>query len=74
MFDRSQLPENEVSFSVVGAELQPWAVMALNNMVMSYITMAPMYRDLLGEDPFSPDALEKQLALILKLAHLVIEH
>jgi AcrR family transcriptional regulator len=74
MFDRSELPEGEVSFSLVGAELQPWAVMALNNMVMSYITMAPMYRDLLGEDPFSPDALEKQLELILKLAHLVIEH
>jgi AcrR family transcriptional regulator len=74
MFDRSELPEGEVSFSLVGAELQPWAVMALNNMVMSYITMAPMYRDLLGEDPFSPEALEKQLELILKLAHLVIEH
>lgn len=74
MFDRSELPAGEVSFSLVGAELQPWAVMALNNMVMSYITMAPMYRDLLGEDPFSPDALEKQLDLILKLAHLVMEH
>jgi AcrR family transcriptional regulator len=74
MFDRGKLPESEVSSLLVGAELQPWAVMALNNMVMSYITMAPMYRDLLGEDPFSPDALEKQLALILKLAHLVIEN
>jgi TetR/AcrR family transcriptional regulator len=74
MFDRNELLAGEVSFSLVGAELQPWAVMALNNMVMSYITMAPMYRDLLGEDPFSPDALEKQLELILKLAHLVIEH
>ena len=74
MFDRDELPEGEVSFSLVGSDLQPWAVMALNNMVMSYITMAPMYRDLLGEDPFSPEALEKQLELILKLAHLVIEH
>lgn len=74
MFDQSQLPGESISVSLVGPELQPWAVMALNNMVMSYITMAPMYRDLLGEDPFSPDALEKQLELILKLAHLVIEH
>lgn len=74
MFDQSQLPAGEVSFSVVGAELQPWAVMALNNMVMSYITMAPMYRDLLGEDPFSPEALKKQLALIMTLAQLVMEH
>ena len=44
--------------------LQPWAVMAFNNLVMSYVTMAPMYRDLLGQDPFSEDALEKQLDLI----------
>jgi AcrR family transcriptional regulator len=63
-----------VSAGLGGEELRPWAVMALNNMVMSYITMAPMYRDLLGEDPFSPDALEKQLTLIMKLAHLVLEY
>lgn len=44
--------------------LQPWAVMAFNNLVMSYVTMAPMYGDLLGQDPFSEDALEKQLSLI----------
>ena len=47
--------------------------MALNNMIMSYITMAPMYRDLLGEDPFSPEALEKQLDLIMALARMVME-
>jgi TetR/AcrR family transcriptional regulator len=74
MFDSAQAVEADVTFERVGPDLQPWAVMALNNMVMSYITMAPMYRDLLGEDPFSPDALEKQLALILKLAHLVIDN
>ncbi len=54
------------------AELQPWAVMGLNNMVMSYITMAPMYRDLLGEDPLGPEAEEKQLRLIMTLAQLVL--
>jgi AcrR family transcriptional regulator len=74
MFDQSGVPEDALSFGLVGRELQPWAVMALNNMVMSYVTMAPMYRDLLGEDPFSPDALEKQLELILKVARLVIEY
>ncbi len=74
MFDQSDLPEEGLSFGMVGPELQPWAVMALNNMVMSYVTMAPMYRDLLGKDPFSPEALEKQLELIMKLARLVIEH
>ena len=47
--------------------MQPWAVMAFNNLVMSYVTMAPMYRDLLGQDPFSAEALEKQLDLVRNL-------
>jgi len=54
--------------------LQPWAVMAFNNLVMSYVTMAPMYRDLLGQDPFSEDALEKQLDLIRTLLRAVFEY
>jgi AcrR family transcriptional regulator len=33
-------------------ELLPWIVMAFNNIVMSYVTMAPMYQDMLGVDPF----------------------
>jgi len=73
MFEQSQSADSGVSFPGMEAELQPWAVMALNNMVMSYITMAPMYRDLLGKDPFSPEALERQLALIMTLARLVME-
>ncbi|GAB5451058.1 MAG: HTH-type transcriptional regulator RutR [Halioglobus sp.] len=54
--------------------LQPWAVMAFNNLVMSYVTMAPMYRDLLGQDPFSEEALEKQLNLIKTLLQAVFEY
>jgi TetR/AcrR family transcriptional regulator len=34
-------------------ELLPWVVMAFNNIVMSYVTMAPIYQDMLGVDPFS---------------------
>jgi AcrR family transcriptional regulator len=56
------------------AGLQPWAVMAFNNLVMSYVTMAPMYRDLLGQDPFSESALENQLNLIKTLLRAVIEY
>lgn len=56
------------------ADLQPWAVMAFNNLVMSYVTMAPMYRDLLGQDPFSEEALEKQLNLIKTLLKAVFEY
>ena len=54
--------------------LQPWAVMAFNNLVMSYVTMAPMYRDLLGQDPFSDEALDKQLTLIKTLLQAVFEY
>jgi len=54
------------------AGLQPWAVMAFNNLVMSYVTMAPMYRDLLGQDPFSEEALERQLALVKTLMRAVL--
>ena len=73
MFETGR-PAEMFSAGIGGEELRPWAVMALNNMVMSYVTMAPMYRDLLGEDPFSPEALDKQLTLIMKLAHLVLEY
>ena len=65
-----EVPE---TFGALSPRLQPWAVMALNNMVMSYITMAPMYRDLLGEDPLGPEAIETQLELIQTLARLVME-
>ena len=54
--------------------LQPWAVMAFNNLVMSYVTMAPMYRDLLGQDPFSEAALDQQLNLIKTLLRAVFEY
>lgn len=54
--------------------LQPWAVMAFNNLVMSYVTMAPMYRDLLGQDPFSEAALQNQLNLIKILLRAVFEY
>ena len=64
---------SEALVSALGRDLQPWAIMALNNMVMSYVTMAPMYRDLLGQDPFGPEALDKQLNLIMTVAHLVID-
>ncbi len=73
MFDVDTPLEQEFIPVLGGRDLQPWAVMALNNMIMSYVTMAPMYRDLLGEDPFGPEALKKQTELIMKLAHLAID-
>lgn len=64
--------ENFTLFRNTG--LQPWAVMAFNNLVMSYVTMAPMYRDLLGQDPFSEAALENQLSLIKMLLRAVFDY
>ena len=54
--------------------LQPWAAMAFNNLVMSYVTMAPMYEELLGQDPLSEAALENQLKLVKILLRAVIEY
>jgi len=69
----AKIDGDEISiFGDVG--LQPWAVMAFNNLVMSYVTMAPMYRDLLGQDPFSDAALEQQLNLIKSLLRAVFEY
>ena len=56
------------------AGLQPWAVMGFNNLVMSYVTMAPMYRDLLGQDPFGEAALENQLNLVKTLMRAVFAY
>lgn len=47
--------------------LQGWAVMALNNMVMSYITMAPLYEGLIRTDPFSEASRRKQVEIVVML-------
>ena len=71
-------PEEDIQGGVIpvlrDTGLQPWAVMAFNNLVMSYVTMAPMYRDLLGQDPFSESALENQLKLIKTLLRALIDY
>ena len=69
----TRIEDREISL-FEDAGLQPWAVMAFNNLVMSYVTMAPMYRDLLGQDPFSEEALENQLNLIKTLLRAVFEY
>jgi len=54
--------------------LQAWALLAFYALVMSYVTMAPLYRDLLGQVPFSEEALENQLNLIKTLLKAVFEY
>jgi AcrR family transcriptional regulator len=74
MFQSGATIEGEEVAVFGDAGLQPWAVMAFNNLVMSYVTMAPMYRDLLGQDPFSEEALENQLNLIKSLLRAVFDY
>jgi AcrR family transcriptional regulator len=74
MFQTGAQIEGEEVTVFGDAGLQPWAVMAFNNLVMSYVTMAPMYRDLLGQDPFSEQALENQLNLIKSLLRAVFQY
>jgi hypothetical protein len=49
------------------ARLLPWIVMGFNNIVMSYVTMAPLYGELLGIDPLSAQAAERQVEFITRL-------
>lgn len=72
--ENASVDREEMMLTLGGPDLQPWVVMALNNIVMSYITMAPMYRDMIGIDPFGAEALDKQLTLILKLAMAVMNY
>ncbi len=72
MFEHSADLPNEDVFNLGNPDLQSWAVMALNNIVMSYITMAPMYQNMLGIDPLSDEGKARQLELIEKLARLVM--
>ena len=74
MFNSSQKIEGGVVPLMGNTDLQPWAVMAFNNLVMSYVTMAPMYSDVLGQDPFGEPALERQLKLIKMLLRAVFEY
>ncbi len=52
-------------------DLLPWAIMGFNNLVMSYVTMAPMYQELLGVDPFSEESSLKQAEFISLLVKAV---
>ena len=56
-----------MALSETGTRLLPWIVMGFNNIVMSYVTMAPLYRGLLDIDPLGPEAAERQVEFITRL-------
>lgn len=72
LFNKGDGRAQEKMFGLGNSELQPFAIIALNNIIMSYLTMAPLYKDMLGMDPFSEQAKQLQTELILKLAGFVM--
>jgi len=49
------------------AEEIPLLVLAMYHVVVGYFTMAPLYRDLGGEDLLSPDSLDRQKHFLTEL-------
>ena len=72
IFERRGEEAEKKLFGLANPDLQPFAVIALNNIVMSYITMAPFYKDMLGMDPFCEEAKALQIEMIVKLATFVM--
>jgi TetR/AcrR family transcriptional regulator len=46
-------------------------VMAFHNIMSGYITMAPLHRRVLGEDPLSKRARDRHLGFLKRLAHVL---
>ena len=47
--------------------LLPWLVIGFHNLVLGYATMAPLTQELLGVDPFSPEAVARQTEFLQQL-------
>lgn len=45
-------------------DLMPWAFIGFNNIIVNYVTMAPLYKDMLGVDLFSEESSRKQVEFI----------
>ncbi len=54
----------EVMIFKESREMLPWAIMSFNNLVMSYVTMAPLYESLLGKDLLGEESANKQVDFI----------
>jgi len=51
--------------------LLPWLVTGFHNLVLGYATMAPLTRELLGIDPFAPEAAARQTEFLQELNALL---
>lgn len=51
--------------------LLPWLVTGMHGLVLGYATLAPLHRELLGIDPFSPEAIARQARFLRELLRVL---
>jgi AcrR family transcriptional regulator len=51
--------------------LLPWLVTGMHGLVLGYATLAPLHRELLGIDPFSPEAIARQARFLRELLRIL---
>lgn len=47
--------------------LLPWVISGFHSLILGYVAMAPLYRELLGIDPFSPEGVARQSQFLEQL-------
>jgi len=47
--------------------LLPWVISGFHSLILGYVAMAPLYRELLGIDPFSPEGVRRQSQFLEQL-------
>ncbi len=51
--------------------LLPWVITGFHSLILGYATMAPLHRELLGIDPFSPEGVARQTEFLRELLLLL---
>lgn len=51
--------------------LLPWVISGFHSLILGYVAMAPLYRELLGIDPFSPEGIARQSQFLERLLERV---
>jgi AcrR family transcriptional regulator len=51
--------------------LLPWVISGFHSLILGYATLAPLHRELLGIDPFSPEGVARQTEFVQQLLELL---
>lgn len=51
-----------------------WLSMAYINVVLSYVTLAPLYKNMIGDDPLSAESSERQVKFLRDLTRFVFSY